>query len=139
MSDCNKNSEKKKLSENSTGTDSENKSQSKENIENQESSNLITNSEFDSSKNNGDILGNEIKFDTLLKNKTKKEKENFPDSQIHQINDSRSESKIIFTTITPETKHSKFSKDLLRIKIYRKSMDTILIYLIHRYKKKDSI
>ena len=139
MSDCNKNSEKKKLSENSTGTDSENKSQSKENIENQESSNLITNSEFDSSKNNGDILGNEIKFDTLLKNKTKKEKENFPDSQIHQINDSKSESKIIFTTITPETKHSKFSKDLLRIKICRKSMNTILIYLIHRYKKKDSI
>ena len=53
VSDCNKNWEKKKLSENSTGTDSENKSQSKENIENQESSNLITNSEFDSSKNNG--------------------------------------------------------------------------------------
>jgi hypothetical protein len=125
VSDCNKNSEKKKLSENSTGTDSENKSQSKENIENQESSNLITNSEFDSSKNNGDILGNEIKFDTLLKNKTKKEKENFPDSQIHQINDSKSESKIIFTTITPETKHSKFSKDLLRIKIYRKMFGII--------------
>jgi hypothetical protein len=140
---CTKNSEKKKPSEHITVIVNKYKSKSKENFGKQKSSNLKQKMDIDynaipvsnNNLNAEDILGNENHFDTLLKNKNKKEKENSPDRKTYEIAKTNPEQKNLSTTTTTGTKHSKFSKDLLRIKVCRKSMKTIYIFLNNRCKR----
>jgi hypothetical protein len=139
----------------STGTDTENKFHSGEEIEKQEyhilnqgkcfNPNLIPDSK--DSQNDPDALhdDNEKKIENLEANKTKKGKIISPSNQTYQIIEvkDRPEKKLktsIFdikknTSINLESSHSLLVKDNLRIKVIRASMNSIFNYLNNRCKR----
>jgi len=138
--------DKKRLTNCSTGTNTENKSDIKEEAARYESSNanqkmsLDFNPIPDSSDNlnNGDELNNINLLNNLSGNRTRNNRENSPNGQIPQT---KKKSKNIFKTVTInsntlETKHSRLTKDNQRIKVFRKSVNSMLNCLNYRCKRR---
>jgi len=137
---------KKRLTNCSTGTDTENKSDIKEETARYESSNTNQNMFLDfndiagssDNLNNDDALININQLNNLLGNRTRNNKENSPNGQTPQT---QKKSKKIFETVTIisntlETKHSRLTKDNQRIRVCRMSFNSMLNYLNYRSERR---
>ena len=134
---------KKGFTKSSTEADSsENKTDNREETEKQETPNLNQRISIEievipdsnSSQNNGDALHNENQISTLSENKIA----NSPENQTHETTHTKDKSKKIFQVVTnkPETKHSRLTKDNLRIKVCRMAGNSMFELLKYRCKRK---
>jgi hypothetical protein len=142
-SDDKRNPNKKRFTKSSTEADSsENKTDNREETEKQETPNLNQRISIEievipdsnSSQNNGDALHNENQISNLSENKIA----NSPENQTHETTHTKDKSKKIFQVVTnkPETKHSRLTKDNLRIKVCRMAGNSMFELLKYRCKRK---
>jgi len=138
--------DKKRFTNSSTGTNTENKSDIKEETARYESSNTNQKMSLDfnaipdsrDNLNNGDELNNINLLNNLSGNRTRNNRENSPNGQTPQT---KKKSKNIFGTVTInsntlETKHSRLTKDNQRIKVCRKSVNSMRNYLNYRCERR---
>jgi hypothetical protein len=146
-SDDKRKPDKKRFTKSSIEADTENKTDNREETEQKETPSLSQGMAIDpeeipdpnGSQNNGDALDNENQIRNLSGNKVKKKKANSPDSQTHETTKTKDKSKKNFevkhdTSIAPETKHSKSTKDNKIIKVCRWATNSIFKVLKHRCK-----
>lgn len=150
-SDGKRKQDNKRLTKSSTEADTENKTDNREETERQETPILNQRMSIEVevipdsnvSQNNGDVINNESQISNLSKNKSQKKKAISPESQTHETTNTKDKPKKIFkvvyrkndTSIAPETKHSRLTKDNQRLKVARMGVNSMFILLKHRCEK----
>ena len=145
-SDDKRKPDKKRFTKSSTEKDNENKTDNREEREQQETPNLNQRMPIEvevipdsiDSQNNGDALDNKNQINNLSGNKAEKKKANTPKIQTHETTQKKDKSKKIFKVekINPETKHNRLTKDNLRIKACRMAVNSMLNLLKYRCERK---
>ena len=137
---------KKGFTKSSTEADNENKTDNREETEQQENSNLNQRNTIEvevipdsnASQNSGDALNNENQITNLSGNKAQKKKGKSPENLTHETTHTKDKSKKIFKVeINPKTKHSRLTKDNLRIKACRMAVNSMFELLKYRCERKE--